>query len=70
MKPLATFGDLLKRLAREDGGQDLIEYALLTGIITSGLIALMPSIRSGMANGFTQWGAERNNLWIPPVPGP
>jgi Flp pilus assembly pilin Flp len=36
--------NLFNRLVREDAGQDLIEYALLIGIIALGLITVLPSI--------------------------
>ena len=36
--------NLFNRFVREDAGQDLIEYALLTGIIAAGLVATLPSI--------------------------
>jgi pilus assembly protein Flp/PilA len=35
---------LLKRLVREEAGQDLIEYGLLIGLITAGAIAAISSI--------------------------
>jgi pilus assembly protein Flp/PilA len=35
---------LLDRLFRDDEGQDLIEYALLLGLITVGAVALITTI--------------------------
>ena len=35
---------LLKRFVREDSGQDLIEYGLLIGIITTGAITAIGAI--------------------------
>jgi Flp pilus assembly pilin Flp len=35
---------LLRRLVREDSGQDLIEYGLLVGIITAGAVAAINAI--------------------------
>ena len=35
---------LLKRFVNEDSGQDLIEYGLLIGIITSAVVALITAI--------------------------
>ena len=35
---------LFARLVREDAGQDLIEYGLLVGIITTGAIAAITAI--------------------------
>jgi len=36
--------NLFNRFVREDAGQDLIEYALLVGIIALALITVLPSI--------------------------
>ena len=35
---------VLARFIREDEGQDLIEYALLAGIITTGVVLIIGSI--------------------------
>jgi Flp pilus assembly pilin Flp len=35
---------LLARFIREDDGQDLIEYGLLAGIITTGVVAIITII--------------------------
>ena len=36
--------NLFNRFVREDAGQDLIEYALLIGIIALALMTVLPSI--------------------------
>ena len=36
--------NLFNRFVREDAGQDLIEYALLLGIISLTLVTVLPSI--------------------------
>jgi Flp pilus assembly pilin Flp len=36
--------NLVVRFVREDAGQDLIEYALLLGIISLTLVTVLPSI--------------------------
>ena len=35
---------LLRRFAREDSGQDLIEYGLLVGVITAGAVTAINAI--------------------------
>ena len=35
---------LFNRFVREDAGQDLIEYGLLIGLVTTGVIATITSI--------------------------
>lgn len=58
------------RFVRDEHGQDLIEYGLLFAIIASGTIALMPTLQSTISTAYQTWGTGRNNLWIPPDPGP
>ena len=41
---------LVKRLCKEDSGQDLIEYGLLVGIITSGAILAINAIGPKVTN--------------------
>jgi pilus assembly protein Flp/PilA len=45
--------NLLGRLVREDGGQDLIEYGLLVGIITVGAITAIGLIGPKVTGYFT-----------------
>jgi Flp pilus assembly pilin Flp len=54
----------------DDGGQDLIEYALLTAIIgIAGLLALsMFSTIAGTA--YNSWNAAGQNAWQPCPPQP
>jgi Flp pilus assembly pilin Flp len=50
----------------DDSGQDLIEYGLLVGIVTAGLIAVLPTVQTKIATVFTGWGTQVNALWTPP----
>ena len=43
----------LLRLAREDEGQDLIEYALLAGFIALASVAMITNIGSGVNDVYT-----------------
>ena len=45
--------DFLLQLAREDEGQDLIEYALLAGFIALASVAMITNIGSGVNTVFT-----------------
>ena len=45
--------DLLARFVREDEGQDLIEYGLLAGIITTLVVAAITSIGTKVLAIFT-----------------
>ena len=50
--------NLLGRLVREDGGQDLIEYGLLVGIITVGAITAILAIGPKVSGYFTTLNAD------------
>jgi len=47
--------NLFARFVREDAGQDLIEYALLLGIISLGLLTVLPSIGTKVSTIFTNF---------------
>ena len=61
---------LLAKLVRDEGGQDLIEYALLTAIIGIAGLAGLPDIVSKMGSAFSSWGSAVYGLWVPPDPMP
>jgi Flp pilus assembly pilin Flp len=52
----------------DDSGQDLIEYGLLVGVVTVGLIAILPTLQANIATVFNGWGTQVNALWTPPAP--
>jgi Flp pilus assembly pilin Flp len=58
----------VRRLLVDDAGQDLIEYALLTAVLTAAGIGLFPLIAAGMANAYSAWGSDAYNLWTPAAP--
>ena len=45
--------EFLLRLAREDEGQDLIEYALLAGFIALASVAMITNVGTGVNTVFT-----------------
>ena len=57
-----------QKLSKDKDGQDLIEYALLTGIIALVGILVFPSIQSKMADAYQHWNDNANDIWIPPPP--
>jgi len=59
---------LVTRFARDDDGQDLIEYALLAAAIAILSVLVFPSIVTKMGNGFSSWAANVQSLWIPNDP--
>ena len=60
--------ELLGRLLKDETGQDLIEYALLTTFIgLAGAIGLS-LIRTAINTTYVSWNGGMNNLWQPPNP--
>jgi Flp pilus assembly pilin Flp len=49
---------LARRLLVEDAGQDLIEYALLTMIVSIGSLLVFDVIRNKMGDAYEQWGTR------------
>jgi len=59
---------LLRRLKREDGGQDLIEYALLTIIVTLIGFTIFSAITTKMSSAYVTWGTSVQTNWDPSPP--
>jgi len=64
----ARLGPLRRRFLRETTAQDLIEYALLTGIIAIAGILLFPTIQSKMAAAYQDWNDNAVAIWQTPPP--
>lgn len=58
---------LLYRLLRDDEGQDLIEYALLTGIVATAAAIALP-LAHELGDIYEAWNDGVNDLWEPPAP--
>ena len=56
------------RLSKDERGQDLIEYALLTSIIAIAGILVFPTIQSKMADAYQGWNDNAQAIWEPPPP--
>ena len=68
---LRTGARLGRRLLEERDGQDLIEYALLTGIIAVGGALVFPSVRTKMGAAYQAWLSGGQAIWeAPPPTGP
>ena len=61
--------DIVRRLARDDRGQDLLEYALLTAAIGVAGAATWPIIETSIGTAYRALDANTQNLWEPPPPG-
>ena len=59
---------LLRQLIRDDGGQDLIEYALLTGAIGIVGVAAWNAVGGGIGTAYTGWDTGVQNIWEAPNP--
>ena len=55
----SSMRNILVAFAREESGQDLIEYALVAGLIALGAIAAMTGLSGKIGNAFNTVG---NNL--------
>jgi Flp pilus assembly pilin Flp len=60
--------DVVRRLVREDGGQDVVEYALLTAFIGLCAVAIWPTMREAIGYSYSQTTAGVQGLWEPPPP--
>ena len=61
---------LLGRFVREESGDDLVEYALLTAIVTIAGVAVFAAIASAMATAYTNWETAAETAWEPCPPAP
>jgi len=48
---------LLKRLVKEDSGQDLIEYALVAALVGLGSVAAISGLTNSLKNSFNAIGS-------------
>ena len=60
--------ELVRRLFREDEGQDLVEYGILTGMVITIGIVIFTTISTKMGNAYDTWGTEIEDRWVPPPP--
>lgn len=61
--------ELLARLLRDDRGQDILEYALLTASVGLMGIATWPLIASAIGQTYQEFDADTQDLWEVPDPG-
>jgi len=52
---------LFKNLAREDSGQDLIEYALVAALVGLGAVASITTLKNTISNTFNSVGSQLTN---------
>ena len=72
MAKFMFFLNTLRRLATEDGGQDLVEYALLSAFIGLAGAAVFSGMSAGMGTSYDSWvdGADAVVEMPDPVSAP
>jgi Flp pilus assembly pilin Flp len=61
-------GAFLRRLIREDDGQDLVEYALLAAFVAIAGIGGLSAIQAALHSTYLNWGTATQDLWLMPDP--
>jgi Flp pilus assembly pilin Flp len=61
-------GTTIGRLFRDEAGQDLIEYALLTTVIGLAVVAVFDSLRGSIGFVYGTWNTNVNAIWETPNP--
>ena len=59
---------LVQRVIREDGGQDLVEYALLVALVAVVSAVALGSLQDALKTTYESWDTGNQNLWIMPPP--
>jgi len=54
----------------DESGQDLVEYALLSGIIAIAGALVLPAIADAMKNAYLNWQTTAQAAWEPCPPAP
>ena len=62
------FAECVRRLFREDEGQDLIEYGILTGMVITIGIVIFTTISTKMGAAYDDWGTQIQDNWEPLPP--
>jgi Flp pilus assembly pilin Flp len=66
----AQFARALAAVIADDGGQDLIEYALLTAIIGIAGLLVLSTLSTNMGTAYNSWNTAGQNAWQPCPPQP
>jgi Flp pilus assembly pilin Flp len=56
------------RFAKDEQGQDLVEYALLGAFVAIATIAGLKAIENAIGSEYVKWDQEEQILWEPPDP--
>lgn len=58
---MSNLKDILVNLVRDESGQDLIEYALIAGLIALGATAAMNTLATAISTAFSTVGSKLNS---------
>ena len=59
---------LVTAFLRDERGDDLIEYALLAGLIGLAGVLTFNTLSGKMSNAYTGWNANAQSRWVPDAP--
>lgn len=60
--------DLVRRLFRDESGQDLVEYALLTTTIGFAGVLVWSLVGNAISGTYSSWVSGVDGLAVPPAP--
>jgi Flp pilus assembly pilin Flp len=60
----------ISRLISDDDGQDLVEYALLCGLVGAVGVLVLPEIGAKMSDAYADWVSSASDAWEPCPPAP
>jgi Flp pilus assembly pilin Flp len=60
---------LVRRLVREDEGQELVEYALLVALVAVVSAAALGRVQTTLHDAYVSWDCRNQSLWVMPAPG-
>jgi Flp pilus assembly pilin Flp len=63
-------GQLCRRFLRDESGQDLVEYAILTAIVTLASLLVFTAIQGKIGTAYGSWQSTGQDNWIPGPPTP
>ena len=58
---MKNISKLIRTFAQDESGQDLIEYALVAGLIGLGAVTAMGNLSSSIATAFSSVGSKLNS---------
>ena len=59
---------LVTAFVRDERGDDLVEYALLAGLIGLAGVLAFNTLSGKMSNAYTGWNANAQSQWVPDAP--